>query len=211
MKLYTRTGDDGTTGLLGGGRVGKDDVRVEAYGTVDETNACLGLAAAGCDGERAVHRRFVEILGELQSRLFDIGADLATPEASKQKAKIRRIVGEDTVELERWIDEIDGANEAMRSFVLPGGTELAARLHLARTVCRRAERRMVALARVEAVNGEAMKYVNRLGDLLFAMARRANGEAGVGDVAWVSGGKLGESDEATERRSDGGGRDGRAE
>jgi len=188
MKLYTRTGDDGTTGLFGGDRVGKDDLRVEAYGTVDETNASLGLAVAACDGQRAVHRRFLEILGEIQSRLFDIGADLATPAASKHEAKIRRVGDPDAAELERWIDEIDGANAPMQNFVLPGGTELAARLHLARTICRRAERRMVALARMETVNGAALKYVNRLGDLLFAMARRANGEAGVADVPWVTGG-----------------------
>jgi len=185
MKLYTRTGDDGTTGLFGGARVGKDDPRVEAYGTVDELNASLGLAAAACETQTPVHKRFAELLARLQSRLFDIGADLATPAESKQEAKVLRISGAEIAEVEAWIDEIDAGNAALTTFVLPGGTELAARLHLARTVCRRAERLIIGVGRKEPITEGAVIYVNRLSDLLFAMARRANLDADVPDVAWI--------------------------
>ncbi|MFK7959558.1 MAG: cob(I)yrinic acid a,c-diamide adenosyltransferase [Phycisphaerales bacterium] len=189
MKLYTRTGDDGTTGLFGGGRVGKDHPRVDAYGCVDELNACVGMAGAACnatggDAER-LHVRFRDIFGEIQSRLFDIGADLATPEGNAHESKVLRMGDSEVAEVEAWIDEIDGANAPMRTFIMPGGSDLAARLHLARTVCRRAERRMVALAHTEPVSEGAVRYVNRLSDLLFAMARRANAVAGVEDVPWV--------------------------
>ena len=185
MKLYTRTGDDGTTGLFGQQRVSKDHPRVEAYGTVDELNACIGLAAAACDRDDDLHARFLAIFRELQSRLFDIGADLATPEGDKHESKVLRIGDEQVAEVERWIDEMDAGNSAMKHFILPGGTELAARLHLARTVCRRAERVMIALGHSEPVSDGAAIYVNRASDLLFAMARRANAHAGVADVPWV--------------------------
>jgi cob(I)alamin adenosyltransferase len=184
MKLYTRTGDDGTTGLFGGDRVGKDDPRVEAYGTVDELNATLGLAAAACAGDRPGQIRLREIIGELQSRLFDLGADLATPQASKHRTKIVPIDAKDVSAVEAWIDEIEAGNEPMRSFILPGGTEPAARLHAARTICRRAERRVTSLARSESINVELVRYLNRVGDLLFALARRANAESGVADIPW---------------------------
>jgi cob(I)alamin adenosyltransferase len=184
MKLYTRTGDDGTTGLFGGDRVGKDDPRVEAYGTVDELNAALGLAAAACTGDRPGQVRLRELLAELQSRLFDLGADLATPQASRHRTKIVPIHAKDVSAVESWIDEIEEGNAEMRNFILPGGTESAARLHAARTVCRRAERRIIRVARSEAINGELVKYLNRVGDLLFAMARRANADAGVEDIPW---------------------------
>lgn len=187
MGLYTRTGDDGTTGLFGGERVGKDHPRVEAYGTVDELNAWLGLAAAGCDESRAMHTRFAAILGSLQSRLFDLGADLATPANSKHRGKVAPITEGHVSELEALIDEIDGGNEPMHSFILPGGTEAAARLHLARTVCRRAERAVVTLNRGEPVTPAGLVYLNRVSDLLFAMARRANRESGVADVPWRGG------------------------
>ena len=183
MKLYTRTGDDGTTGLFGGTRVDKDHPRVEAYGTVDELNACLGLAAC-CRPTDAWGRRLLEILGQVQSRLFDIGADLATPPGSKHEEKIERISADHVREAETWIDRIDSENDPVRNFILPGGTELAGRLHLARAVCRRAERRLVNLNRSEPVNTQTLIYLNRLSDLLFAMARRANKEAGVADVEW---------------------------
>ncbi len=184
MNLYTRRGDDGSTGLFGGERVGKDHPRVEAYGTVDELNAWLGLVEAACDAGRPLHKRFVEIIGEIQTRLFELGADLATPADSSNRPKISPL-GEDRVtEVEGWIDEVDGANEPMKTFVLPAGTELAVRLHVARTVCRRAERRVVVVARISAVTPAAVKYLNRVGDLLFAMARRANTDAGVADVPW---------------------------
>ena len=185
MKLYTRTGDDGSTGLFSGQRVSKDHPRVEAYGTVDELNACIGLAGAACDPDRSLHARFIEIFSELQSRLFDIGADLATPEGAKHEAKVLRIADEHVQEAERWIDEIDGGNEPMKSFIMPGGTELSARLHVARTVCRRAEREMIRLSHSEPVGEGAIRYVNRVSDLLFAMARRANADAGIADVKWV--------------------------
>ena len=192
MKLYTRTGDDGTTGLFGGDRVGKDDPRIEAYGAVDEVNACLGLVGAACSdetrsGQTPFHRRLQEIVAALQSRLFDIGADLATPAAARHESKIVRIGEGHIADVEGWIDEIDGSNEPLETFVLPGGSEVAARLHLARTVCRRAERRMVTLARREPVNESAIVYVNRLSDLLFACARRANADAGIPDVPWKKG------------------------
>lgn len=185
MKLYTRTGDDGTTGLFGGQRVSKDHPRVAAYGTVDELNACIGLAAAVCNANDELHRQFLNIFSELQSRLFDIGADLATPEGDKHEAKVLRISEEHVQEVEKWIDAIDAGNEKMKSFVLPGGSDLAARLHLARTVCRRAERMMITVGHSEPVSDGAVVYVNRVSDLLFAMARRANVHANVADVPWV--------------------------
>ena len=186
-KLYTRSGDDGSTGLFGGGRVPKNHRRVEAYGTVDELNAAIGWSIAGVDGSSrsGVFDRFGSILTALQSRLFDIGADLATPEDSKQQAKIHRIDEAQISEIERWIDEIDGGNAPMKHFVLPGGTELAARLHIARTICRRAERAMVGLYQAEPMNPQTIIYINRISDLLFAMARRANKESGVADVPWI--------------------------
>lgn len=184
MKLYTRTGDDGTTGLFGGDRVGKDHPRVEAYGTVDELNAAIGLAAAACDETRPVQAEVLGILGELQSRLFDLGADLATPPGSRHESKVTRLSDDQVTRLEGWIDLIDAGNDEMKSFVLPGGTELAAQLHLARTICRRAERRLVNLSRVTTITPAVIVFVNRLSDLLFAMARRANQDAGVPDVPW---------------------------
>lgn len=185
MKLYTRTGDDGTTGLYGGGRVSKDHPRIEAYGTIDELNACIGLAASACNAERPQERRLLEMFEQVQSRLFDIGADLATPEGSKAEARIQRIDEPLVSEIERWIDEIDGQNQPIRSFVMPGGTELASRLHVARTVCRRAERGMIRLSHGEPIGAPTITWVNRLSDLLFAMARLANHAAGVADVPWV--------------------------
>lgn len=185
MRLYTKTGDDGTTGLFGGQRVSKDHPRVEAYGTLDEFNAAIGLAAAACDPRRPLHAGLLEIFAQLQSRLFDIGADLATPEGDKHEKKIQRIDEHHVEEAERWIDEIDDGNSPMKSFVMPGGTELASRLHVARTICRRAERLMVALHHAEPISAATIVYVNRISDLLFAMARRVNKDAGVADVPWV--------------------------
>ncbi len=195
-RLYTRSGDDGTTGLFGGGRVSKDHPRVEAYGTVDELNAAIGHAdaearhmrsnalAAGA-GLKAVLDLLSHIFSDLQSRLFDIGADLATPEGAKHEAQILRISDEQVAEVERWIDDIDSGNTPMRSFIMPGGTELSARLHLARTICRRAERAMIRLRHNEPVSDGAIIYINRVSDMLFAMARRVNKEAGIADVPWV--------------------------
>jgi len=207
-RLYTRSGDDGTTGLFGGGRVAKDHPRVDAYGCVDELNAAIGLAAAeavrlraalpanGSDATAAAGQRdflnlALHIFADLQSRLFDIGADLATPEdaPAKHESKILRIGEAHVLEAERWIDDIDAGNLPMRQFVMPGGTELAARLHLARTICRRAERAIVSLQRTEKVTPGTLRYINRVSDLLFTMARRANREAGSPDVPWTPGGR----------------------
>jgi cob(I)alamin adenosyltransferase len=185
MKLYTRTGDDGTTGLFSGARVSKDHPRIEAYGTVDELNSLLGVVMCSCDPAHAFEARLYAILSAMQSRLFDIGADLATPEGAKQQARIHRIDDADVAEAEGWIDEIDSANPPLRTFVMPAGTELAARLHVARTVCRRAERAIISLGSIEPVGDPLLRYMNRLSDLFFAMARRANHERGMPDVPWT--------------------------
>ena len=185
MKLYTRTGDDGTTGLFSGARVSKDHPRIEAYGTVDELNAVLGMVRSACDPAHRFEARLSEIITGIQSRLFDIGADLATPEGAKQQSKIHRIDDADVAEAETWIDEVDAANPPLRTFVMPAGTELAARLHLARTVCRRAERAIISLGSIEPVGDPLLRYMNRLSDLFFAMARRANHERGQADVPWT--------------------------
>jgi cob(I)alamin adenosyltransferase len=185
MKLYTRTGDDGTTGLFSGTRVAKDHPRIEAYGTVDEFNAVIGMVMAVCRRDDAYEARLLAIFAQVQSRLFDIGADLATPEGANNSSKIVRIDETHVAEVEGWIDEVDGANPPLRAFVMPSGCELAARLHLARTICRRAERLMVSLGQLEPVGAGPLRYMNRMSDLLFAMARRANHAAGVGDVPWV--------------------------
>ncbi|MCH8825138.1 MAG: cob(I)yrinic acid a,c-diamide adenosyltransferase [Planctomycetes bacterium] len=187
MKLYTKTGDDGSTGLFGSQRVQKDDPRIVAFGSVDELNACVGLTAAA-DYEKggAFEATLKEMLGKLQSQLFTLGADLATVPGSKHEDKITRIGASDISQLESWIDEIDAGNEPMKNFVLPGGTEVAARLHLARTVCRRAERDVISLSKNQSVSEYVKIYLNRLSDLLFALARRANKEAGVDDIPWIS-------------------------
>ena len=184
MGLYTGSGDDGTTGLFGGERVGKDHPRVEAYGTVDELNACLGLAAACCSPTDAWARRLLETLGRIQSRLFDIGADLATPPGSKHEERIERVSADHVREAETWIDGIDSENEPLREFILPGGSPLAAQLHLARAVCRRAERQVVRLAAEGPLRSDLLAYLNRLSDLLFTLARAANVAAGVPEVTW---------------------------
>ncbi len=179
MKLYTRTGDGGETSLHDGTRVSKDADRVEAYGAVDELNAAMGLAAIACEsGDLRKRLRLV------QDELFVIGADLATPAGSARKDKAPAISAEAAARLENWIDEATGAAPPLEKFVLPGGTELAARLHVARAVCRRAERTVVCLARGETVSETTVVYLNRLSDLLFAWARQANAESGVPDEEW---------------------------
>jgi cob(I)alamin adenosyltransferase len=186
-KIYTRTGDAGTTALGSGERGAKSHLRSHAYGTVDETNACLGLVRlqtaspelAGLDA----------MLARIQNDLFDLGADLCVPQAPDEtEAKGLRIEQFQVERLEREIDELNGELALLRSFVLPGGHPAAAALHLARTVCRRAERLMVELAEAEpeGVSGPALRYVNRLSDHLFVAARAANAQAG-GDVLWVPG------------------------
>jgi cob(I)alamin adenosyltransferase len=183
-RIYTRTGDQGTTALASGERRPKYDLRIEAYGTVDETNACLGLARLHTSGHEVD-----EMLGRIQNDLFDLGADLATPETGQPKRYEALRIAEAQVErLEREIDELNEQLGTLRSFVLPGGTPAAAALHLARTVCRRAERLTVALSGQpsETVSPAVVKYLNRLSDFLFVAARFVN-DRGALDVLWVPG------------------------
>ncbi|MCC6428569.1 MAG: cob(I)yrinic acid a,c-diamide adenosyltransferase [Phycisphaerales bacterium] len=192
-RIYTKTGDDGTTGLANGLRTPKDNPRVETYGTVDEANAAIGLAIAhaGADAPNADESRrcLVALLRSLQHDLFDCGADLATPLESSEKPGSRlRIIPAQTQRLEHLIDEYNDPLSPLTSFVLPGGSPLAAGLHLARTVVRRAERLAVGLRRSDpdTTNPETIRYLNRLSDLLFVLARIAN-DHGAGDVLWVPG------------------------
>ncbi len=185
-KIYTRTGDAGDTGLATGERVKKFDGRVAAYGDVDETNACIGLVRQHTIGDEVLD----PILARMQNELFDLGADLATPERAGKPLgwEALRVTAAQVDRLERDIDLLNEALSPLTSFVLPAGTAAAAALHLARTVCRRAERVAVRLACEpdEPVSAEALKYLNRLSDLLFVMARYANAR-GVGDVLWTPG------------------------
>jgi cob(I)alamin adenosyltransferase len=178
MKIYTKTGDDGSTGLFGGQRVRKSDLRVAAYGEVDELNAVLGIALAAGAGELA------GVLAGLQRELFVLGADLATP-VGKETSYLPRVQPEHVTALERLIDEHDARLPELRSFVLPGGTALAAHLHHARTVCRRAERATVALAAAHDIGPVPVQFLNRLADLLFVLARSANLSAGVAETPWA--------------------------
>lgn len=177
MKLYTKRGDDGQTDLIGGQRVAKDHLRVAAYGCVDELNASIGLALAHCQMD-AVGQPLITA----QARLFDLGAQLATPGSQEQPTQ--RIKPDHIQQVERQIDAASDDLPPLKHFILPGGTELSARLHLARTVCRRAERAVVTLAEHEPVDPLVGVYLNRLADLLFALARQANALAGVEDVPW---------------------------
>ncbi len=183
-RIYTRTGDDGSTGLADGERRSKCDPRVEAYGDVDETNSAIGLARLST----AALPELDAMLARIQNDLFDLGADLATPESDKPLVyEPLRIVAAQPTRLEQEIDTLNARLTPLRSFVLPGGTPAAAALHLARVVCRRAERRMVALAlEGEIIGAPAMQYINRLSDFLFVAARIAN-ENGVADILWRPG------------------------
>jgi cob(I)alamin adenosyltransferase len=182
--IYTRTGDDGTTGLVRGPRRQKFDLRVEAYGTVDEANACIGQARLGTGSMPKVDK----LLGRIQNDLFDVGSDLATPgEDDPDAYKSLRVTAVQTLWIENQIDHFNEALAPLKSFVLPGGTPLASALHIARTVTRRAERIVVELASLEPdVNPEAIRYLNRLSDLLFVLGRVANNN-GEKDVLWVPG------------------------
>ena len=181
LKIYTRTGDAGDTGLFGGGRVAKDDPRVEAYGDVDELNAAIGLARAI---ELMPH--IDEVLVPIQRDLFAIGSLLATPDREKMRAQLDKArVDEDRItQLERAIDAGEAELEPLRAFIIPGGTPKAAALHVARTVCRRAERRVVSLSHGVEIPALVVIYLNRLSDLLFVLARVANRRAGAGEVTW---------------------------
>jgi len=178
MKLYTKTGDDGTTGLFGGGRVPKASGRVEAYGTVDEANAVIGVARA-----TRLDASIDGVLARVQEDLFTIGAELACVPGKEGKLGMPLIGEADIARLEQAIDEADAACPPLKSFVLPGGSPQAAALHVARTVSRRAERAVLSLSDAPA-RREVVVYINRLSDLLFALARRANVIAGVEDVPW---------------------------
>lgn len=182
MKIYTKTGDSGQTGLFGGPRVDKDHPRIEAYGAVDELNAVLGLTR-----REKLPRDVAELLERIQNELFDVGAELATPQPAAKG--ISCATGEHIAALERAIDHYEAGLSPLRNFILPGGTAGAAWLHLARTVCRRAERNLVTLRRAvdgtdEAVSPTLVVYLNRLGDLLFVLARAVNAEAKSPDVPW---------------------------
>ncbi|MCY4645787.1 MAG: cob(I)yrinic acid a,c-diamide adenosyltransferase [Gammaproteobacteria bacterium] len=181
MKIYTRRGDEGDTGLLGGGRVAKDHPRLHAYGTVDELSSCLGLAR-GQTGVPATAARLVRI----QRDLFAIGASLALAPAAegRKRPPVPEVPVDRIGEMEAWMDEADADLPPLRNFILAGGAPAAATLHLARSVCRRAERVAVALAAAEAVDEGILPYLNRLSDLLFVLARLENHAAGVSDETW---------------------------
>ncbi len=178
MKIYTKTGDAGETGLFAGGRVPKDDLRVEVNGSVDELNSHLGLAAALLSGQPPATR-----LQELQADLMVLGADLATPQGAKSSSVIR-LEDAAVAKLESEIDEMEKGLPELRNFVLPGGRPPVAQLHVARTVCRRAERRVVALSHREEIGSVPVRFLNRLSDWLFMAARSANAAVGDSEQPW---------------------------
>ncbi len=178
--IYTRRGDGGDTDLFGGPRLSKHELRVGAYGSVDEANATIGVALA-----QTGHEDLRRIGRELQARMFDLGGYLATPDAARRaKSSVPEPESPDVEDLERHIDALEAELESLKSFILPGGTPAAAAFHVARTVCRRAERRCVALHREEPLSEASLCYVNRLSDLLFVLARVENRRAGVTDIEW---------------------------
>jgi cob(I)alamin adenosyltransferase len=179
-KIYTRRGDDGSTGLFGGPRVRKDDLRVAAYGDIDELNSALGVAR-----EEVPAGDLRAIIDALQSELFTLGAQLATPDAEAAPKEVPRITAEQIDRLEREIDRLTEELPPMKNFILPGGSRSGAALHFCRTVCRRAERKVVELAESSPVPEEALAYVNRPSDLLFVVARAANLRAGGREIPWV--------------------------
>lgn len=182
MKIYTKTGDQGETSLYGGGRVAKDHLRIDTFGTVDELNATLGMVRSELARLPEAYAEIDELLSRVQNHLFDLGSELATPDAAQKGAQLLNSAAVSI--LESAIDHWDGKLPPLKQFILPAGTELAARLHVARGVCRRGERALVTLAREETVRPEVGIYLNRLSDLLFVLARAGNHLAGVADVAW---------------------------
>lgn len=177
MKIYTKTGDGGETSLYGGARVLKNDLRVETYGTVDECNAALGIAFAQID-----NAEIRSVLKRVQGELFEVGADLATPLA--QGETVPRLRSDETAQLETEIDRFEAELEPLRHFILPGGSPGGAALHLARAICRRAERHLVTLEQKETINPEVRRYLNRLSDHLFVLARLANQRSGAVEQIW---------------------------
>jgi len=182
MKIYTKTGDRGETGLFGGARVSKASLRVEAYGEVDELNSVLGLVRT-----EAFDAELDLLLAHVQSQLFNLGAELAAAPDSKVELGIQLISDVEIGALEQAIDRAETELAPLKTFVLPGGCRAAAYLHLGRTVCRRAERKLVLLTQSETVRDESVRYLNRLSDALFVFARLANHRAGIADVPWLSG------------------------
>ena len=180
-KVYTRTGDDGSTGLVGGQRVPKDSLRVSAYGTVDETSSHIGVALA-----TDLNERLRQPLLRTQNDLFHLGSDLAMLEEDKERFQVPQIEERHVIFLEQLIDELSTELQPLENFILPGGSPGAAHLHVARTVCRRAERDVLALSRQEAIGAFAVQYLNRLSDALFVAARYENLGQQVGDVLWDS-------------------------
>jgi cob(I)alamin adenosyltransferase len=180
-KVYTRTGDDGSTGLGGGQRVPKDSPRIEAYGTVDELSSAIGVALA-----LGLHERLTEVLPRVQNDLFNLGSDLCILEEDKAARPVPVIEERHVEGLERLMDDLSAELAPLENFILPGGSPGAAQLHVARTVCRRAERWTIALSRQEAVGPLVVKYLNRLSDALFVMARYENLWRGIPDVLWDS-------------------------
>lgn len=197
-KIYTRTGDEGETSLLGGRRVRKDDLRIEAIGSVDEVNAALGVVRVELARGGAAPENLDQEIGGIQHRLFDLGAELAA--TSTSESRIGALGDAHVAELETLIDHYEAGLEPLRAFILPGGTPAASQLHLARCVCRRCERRLVQLAALELVRGEVLQYVNRLSDLLFVLARTVNRVNQVSDVIWEQG--AGSHPEGTRRRAE---------
>jgi cob(I)alamin adenosyltransferase len=184
-KIYTRTGDEGETSLLGSRRVRKDDLRIEAIGSIDEVNAALGVSRMELSRSGVAPHELDRELAQIQHRLFDLGAELAGPSADIARAGT--ILDADITELEAAIDRYEAGLEPLREFVLPGGSPAASQIHVARCVCRRCERRLVQLAALQPVRGEVLRYMNRLGDLLFVVARAVNYANRVRDVVWEQG------------------------
>jgi cob(I)alamin adenosyltransferase len=177
MKIYTRTGDAGMTGLYGGGRVAKNDARIAAYGSIDELNAQLGVCRVAAPPEE-----IDDLLGRVQHELFAVGAELASPSGAASGSIL--LADEDVAALERAIDRFESQLDPLKCFILPGGTPACAALHVARAVCRRAERDTITLTATAEVRSTILKYLNRASDLLFVLARYANHAAGVPDVPW---------------------------
>ena len=179
--IYTRKGDDGTTALGGGQRVPKDSPRVQAYGTVDELNSSLGLALA-----YGLSPRLLEVLPSIQNELFHLGSDLAFREEDKESVALPRIELRHIEQLEKWIDELNAIVGPLENFILPGGSIAAAQLHVARTVCRRAERDVAALTHQEAVGSQVSAYLNRLSDYLYVLSRKVAVDGGIEEIPWKS-------------------------
>ncbi|HMU42285.1 MAG TPA: cob(I)yrinic acid a,c-diamide adenosyltransferase [Ignavibacteriaceae bacterium] len=181
MKIYTKTGDNGETSLFGGERVGKNNIRIKAYGSLDELNSFIGLTLAKVKNEK-----IQEVLFNLQNKLFIVGSDLATPSSEKnKKLNIQRTSPEYITEVENWIDEFSSNLDDLKNFILPGGSEGAALLHICRTIARRAEREIVELKRTEQINENVIIFTNRISDLFFVLSRYENKHSNIPDIKWV--------------------------